>query len=241
MGKRLIVQRRGRGTSTYRANSFRNLGEVKHRYYDEIEKANDIHGKVVDLVHCPGHSAVLAIVRYENGETCAMFASKGLSTKNVVTSGALASVEAGNTLPLKNIPLGTNVYNVESRVGDGGKFVRVAGTSATVVAKTKNKVLVQFPSKKQKSFNENCRATIGIIAGTGKKEKPFVKAGKRFHAMKAKSKLYPKTSGVAMNAVDHPFGCGRGRHIGKPKIPPRHAPPGRNVGSLRARKTGKRK
>ena len=241
MGKRIIAQRRGRGTSTYRSSSFKFKGEVNHRSYDSLEKEGKIEGKVVDLIHCPGHSAVLAIVKYDNGEKRYIFANKGLATNQIIESGAIAAVSQGNTLPLKNIPLGTNIYNIEGNVGDGGKYVRVAGTSATVVAKTKNNVLVQFPSKKQKSFNENCRATLGIIAGTGKKEKPFVKAGNKVKAMKAKGKLYPRTSGVAMNAVDHPFGCGRGRHIGKPKIPPRNAPPGRKVGSLRAKRTGKRK
>lgn len=240
MGKRIIAQRRGRGTSTYKSHSFKYKGEVNHRQYDNLEKKGKIVGKVVDLIHCPGHSAVLASIKYENGERCFIFANKGLFTNQVVESGMNALVLPGNTVPLKNVPLGTNVYNIEGNVGDGGKYVRVAGTSATVVAKTKNTVLIRFPSKKQKSFNENCRATLGVIAGTGRKEKPFVKAGTKFKAMKVRGKLYPKTSGVAMNAVDHPFGCGRGRHIGKSKIPPRNAPPGRKVGSLRAKKTGKK-
>ena len=98
-----------------------------------------------------------------------------------------------------------------------------------------------MPSKQQKTFLPNCRATIGVLAGSGRVDKPFVKAGKKFHAMKAKNKLYPKTSGVAMNAVDHPFGSGRGRHIGKPKTPPRNAPAGRNVGLIRAKRTGRKR
>ena len=80
---------------------------------------------------------------------------------------------------------------------------------------------------------------LGKIAGSGKKEKPLVKAGKKYHIMKAKGKLYPRTSGVAMNAVDHPFGSGRGRHAGKPLTAPRFAPPGRNVGKIKAKRTGK--
>ena len=79
---------------------------------------------------------------------------------------------------------------------------------------------------------------VGVVAGGGRPDKPFVKAGKRWHAMKARNKLYPITSAVAMNATDHPFGSGRGRHKGKPSVPPRHAPPGRNVGLIRARRTG---
>ena len=97
-----------------------------------------------------------------------------------------------------------------------------------------------MPSKKQKQFHPNCRATVGVIAGSGKGEKPILKAGKRHHMMKARNKLYPQTSGVAMNAVDHPFGSGRGRHKGKPTIAPRFAPPGRKVGMIRARRTGRK-
>ena len=107
--------------------------------------------------------------------------------------------------------------------------------------KSPKSITVELPSKKQKTFLPDCRATIGVIAGSGKQEKPFVKAGTRYHAMKAKGKLYPRTSGVAMNAVDHPFGSGRGRHMGKSQIPPRFASPGRKVGMIRARRTGRRK
>ena len=101
--------------------------------------------------------------------------------------------------------------------------------------------LVELPYKKTKYFNSDCRATIGIISGAGRLDKQFIKAGFKYHTMKARGKLYPRTSGVAMNAVDHPFGSGRGRHIGKSKVAPRNAPPGRNVGILRSRRTGKRK
>ena len=82
---------------------------------------------------------------------------------------------------------------------------------------------------------------VGVLAGGGRTEKPFLKAGTKMHAMRAKNKLYPKTSGVAMNAVDHPFGSGRGRHPGKPKTPPRYAHAARNVGLIRAKRTGKKK
>jgi len=84
-------------------------------------------------------------------------------------------------------------------------------------------------------------ATIGIVAGGGRTDKPFVKAGNRWHAMRARGKLYPITSAVAKNAVDHPFGSGRGRHMGKPSVPPRFAPPGRKVGQIHAKRTGRKR
>ena len=109
------------------------------------------------------------------------------------------------------------------------------------MARTGNKVNILLPSKKLKSLSSKCKATIGVVAGGGRPEKPFVKAGHRWHAMRAKGKLYPITSAVAMNANEHPFGCGRGRHMGKPSNPPRFAPPGRNVGQMHARRMGRKR
>ncbi len=241
MGKRLITQARGKGSFTYRAFSHRNRGAIKHRRYDDIERNAFVNGKIVDLMHCPGHSAPLAKIKYDNGDEILTSASLGMRVNDQVSSGAKAVLKIGNTLPLRNIPEGTEVYNIESNPGDGGKFVKAAVVVATVVAQIGEKTIVKLPSKKQREFCSDCRATIGLIAGSGRKEKPFMKAGKRYHAMRARNKLYPRTSGVAMNAVDHPFGCGRGRHVGKPKTPPRGAPPGRNVGLIRASRTGRRR
>lgn len=241
MGKRIITQRRGRGTSTYTAHSFRYLGEVKHRDYDDIEKGGVVKGIVIDIVKCPGHTAPLADIRYENGEKRYLFAPIGVRINDAVESGFNAKLNNGNTLPLKQIPDGTSVYNIESFPGDGGIFCRTAGTSARVLGTMNNKVIVELPSKKKREFDILCRATIGVLAGTGRKDKPLLKAGNVHWAMRARGKLYPRTSGVAMNAVDHPFGSGRGRHVGKPKVPPRNAPPGRNVGLLRAKRTGRKK
>ncbi|MBL7100869.1 MAG: 50S ribosomal protein L2 [Nanoarchaeota archaeon] len=241
MGKRIITQRRGRGTFTYKSFSHRYKGAIKHRKYDEVEKSSIVKGKVIDLIHCPGHSAPLAKIKYDNGEDILTSAPLNMKVNDVIASGAKAPLKTGNTLPLRSIPEGTNVYNIESNPGDGGKFVKVSGGIATVISQMSDKTIVKLPSKKQKIFNSDCRATVGAIAGSGKKDKPMAKAGKNYHAMRARNKLYPRTSGVAMNAVDHPFGSGRGRHVGKPKTPPRGAPPGRNVGLIRSRRTGRKK
>lgn len=238
MGKNLIQQKRGKGGPRYLAPSHRYVGSTAHRPYDQIEKSGSINGRVVNILDCPGHSAPLVETQYENGERTLTLAPLGLNTKCVVKSGEKADNGLGNTLPLKNIIVGTDVFNIESKVGDGGKYIKAAGSSAKVIAKQENKVIVQFCSKKTKVFDENCRATIGIVAGGGRKDKPILKAGKAHFMMKARNKLYPKTSGVAMNAVNHPFGCGRGRHKGKPKTVGRNAPPGRKVGSIASRRTG---
>jgi len=241
MGKRLITQRRGRGTSTYRSPSHRFKGKLQFRKFDNAEKDSVTYGRVVDLVSCPGHSAPLAKIKYETREEIILSAPMNVKVGDIVASGASAPVQTGNVLPLKNMPEGTLIYNIELKPGDGGKLVRTAGSFAKIISSVGDNVLIKLPSKKQKSVHGGCRAMIGVIAGDGRFEKPVLKAGKKMHAMRAKNKLYPKTSGVAMNAVDHPFGSGRGRHAGKPKTAPRWAPAGRNVGLIKARKTGRGK
>lgn len=241
MGKRIIAQARGKGSPTYRAHSFRWLADVKHRAYDGNEKTSSMPGKIVDILHSSGHSAPIAKVQYENGETGYIFAPLNVRVNDVVAAGFNASIKPGNTLPLIKIPEGTEIYNVECKPSDGGVFARASGVTAKVISSSPDGVIVMLPSKKEKKFDPMCRATVGVIAGSGRTEKPFVKAGKRHHLMRARGKLYPRTSGVAMNAVDHPFGCGRGRHVGKPKTPSRFAPPGRKVGLIGAHRTGRTK
>jgi len=230
MGKRIISQRRGRGSPTYKSPG--------HRYRAAVRHAREpINGKVLDIVNCPGHSSPLAVVRYENGESGYMIAPEGLHVKQDIGTGR---VETGNCLPLRDIPEGTLVYNIENQPGDGGKFVRSTGLSARVVGKYKGKVSVILPSKKQKMFHPDCRANIGVIAGSGRLEKPLVKAGRAYHKHKAKNKLYPKVSGISMNAVDHPYGTSRSSKKGRPTIARKHAPPGAKVGKIKPRRTGKR-
>lgn len=241
MGKNIISQRRGRGTTTYRAQSHTYVAEAKHRMYDDIEKSSAVKGKIMDIVHCPAHSAPLLVIKYENGEQSYIPAPENVRVNDIVSSGFTSEVKIGNTLPLQNIPEGTLIYNIEILPGDRGKICRSSGTFARVITKTRTGIIVELPSKKQKLFNPNCRATVGIISGGGRVEKPWVKAGNKHHAMRARGKLYPRTSGVAMNAVDHPFGSGRGRKKTKKKPCGPHAPPGRKVGAVSARRTGRKK
>lgn len=238
MGKRIIAQRRGRGTRRFIAPSHRFSAEPRHK----IKFTKEIHyGKVMDLVHSVSHSAPLALIKYDDGEICYILAPEGIAIGDSITFGDSVDVKIGNTLKLGNIPEGTSVYNIEESVGDGGKYVRASGAFAKVVTKIGDHVTLLMPSRKEKVFSINCRATVGVVAGGGRLEKPFVKAGKRWHAMRARGRLYPITSPVAMNAVEHPFGSGRGRHMGKSSVPPRFAPPGRKVGQIKARRTGRRR
>lgn len=235
MGKRITQQKRGRGTRRYIAPSHRYFAEVKHKKIDSENR----FGKVMDLVHSISHNAPLAVIQYDDGEVGYMLAPDGMAVGDEVLSGK-GDVKKGFTLQLADIPEGTLVYNIENKYGDGGKFVRSSGAFARVVSKTEGKVTLLMPSKREKKFSANCRATIGVVSGGGRLEKPVVKAGKKWHARRARGKLYPVTSAVAMNATDHPFGSGRGRHMGKTNVAPRHAPPGRKVGLVRPKRTGKK-
>ena len=140
-------------------------------------------------------------------------------------------------LRLKDIPVKTLVYNIESRPGDGGVFIKTGGSSGIIDRASNSEVFILMPSKKEKSFNPKCRATIGIVAGSGRLTKPIIKAGKMYHMKKSKGKLWPRTSAVKMNVIDHPFGSGRGKRI-KSKVAKRNAPPGKKVGLIRPKRTG---
>ena len=237
MGKNLIQQRRGKGSPRYRAPDFRYKGRVSHvRCIKE-----NISGEIIDLVKCPGHSGPLMQVKYENGEEILIQAPEGIKVGDYVEIGDNAKLKVGSVLPLKNIPEGTFIYNIEGNPGDGGKFVRTSGAFAKIVAKFENRIVVQLPSNKKREFIPDCRAIIGVIAGSGRKEKPFLKAGMKYYAMRAKNKLWPIVSGTSMNAVAHPFGGSSSSTKGRPTQASRHAPPGRKVGKIAPKRTGRKK
>jgi large subunit ribosomal protein L2 len=167
-------------------------------------------------------------------------AINGLCENQSIFIGEDAECKEGNILPLGKIPVSTSVCNIETKPFAGGKLVRSSGSSARVLKKTRQGVIVLMPSKEEKLFDPRARATIGIVAASGRIEKPIVKAGKKWHMMKARNKLWPRTSAVKVNVIDHPFGSGRGKRV-KSKIPKKGAPPGKKVGLLRPRRTGRRK
>jgi len=233
MGKNLIQQRRGRGTLSFRSPSHRFKGEVKLF-------SKETSGVVSELVHCSGHTAPLMEVSYLTGEKKLAFAPEGIKVGDQIEICG-EEVKEGNVLSLKDIPEGTPIHNLEIRPGDGGKLVRTSGTFAKIVAKGESGIKVKLPSGKEKLLLPECRAAIGVLAGSGRLEKPFLKAGTRFFKMHARNKLWPRVCGISMNAVDHPFG-GKCSHIkGRPTQSPRSAPPGRKVGKIAPRRTGRRK
>jgi large subunit ribosomal protein L2 len=232
MGKRIISQRRGRGTRTYRVR--------RKAFVYRLQYPRNLFGEAIveRLLDSAGHSAPIARIRH-NKEFFYIPAFKGMFEGQKINYGE-KKIENGNILALRDIPVKTSVYCIESRPGDGGKFIKTGGNNAVITKVVGEKIFVIMPSKKEKGLHPSCRAIIGEIAGAGRLDKPFVKAGKKHHLKKAKNKLWPRTSAIKMNVVDHPFGSGRGKHP-KSKIAKRNAPPGRRVGLIRPRRTGRKK
>jgi len=232
MGKRIIQQARGHGSPTYRVR-------VKaFKYKLQYPKFISGEGKIIKLFNSSAHSAPLAKIKWEKG-IFYIPAFKGMIEGEKINLDS-KEIKEGNILKLSDIPMKTPIYNIESRPGDGGKFIKTGGCFAEISKIIGDKIYIMMPSKKEKAFNKNCRAIIGIIAGAGRLDKPIVKAGKQFYIKRTKNKLWPRTSAVKMNAVDHPFGSGRGKHP-KSKIAKRNAPAGRRVGLIRPNRTGVRK
>lgn len=232
MGKRIIQQARGKGSSTYRVKR----SAFSHRI--QFPKVLVGEGKIVKLISSAGHTAPLAKIATKEGSFFVP-AFKGMIEGEKINFDS-SEIKNGQIMKLKDIPVKTDIYCIESRPGDGGKFIKSGGSSAEVVRVVGNKIHVLMPSKKEKPFNGNCRAIIGVVAGHGRTDKPVVKAGKKHYIKKAKSKLWPRTGALKVNAIDHPFGSGRGKNP-KSKIAKRNSAPGQKVGLLRPKRTGKRK
>jgi large subunit ribosomal protein L2 len=227
MGKRIISRARGHGGPRYRSPGHRFVSEVSYGF----DKAT-----VIDIVHDPARNEPLAKLKTDNKEKY-IIAAEGMKVGDMVDKQGEA--RTGNVLPLSKIPKGYSIFAIENYPGSGPKLCCSAGTRAIVISNDASKVIVQMPSKEFKNFNPSCLATIGISAGGGRLDKPFVKAGQIFYLKRARNKLWPRSSAVKMNPVDHPFG-GHTKP-GTPKTISRHMPPGAKVGSISARRSGKKK
>ena len=236
MGRRIQGQRRGRGTSTFRAPSHRYKSDLSHK---KDESNDTVSGTIVDIEHDPARSAPVVAVEFDDGDQRLVLAPEGVAVGDTIQVGVSAEIKPGNTLPVAEIPEGVPVCNVERQPGDGGKFARASGTSAQIVTHDRRVTVVKLPSGQTKRLSPECRATVGVVAGGGRTEKPFVKAGKKYHKMKSRGAKWPRVRGVAMNAVDHPFGGGGRQHPGQPKSVSRDAPPGRKVGDIASKRTGR--
>ena len=240
MGKRIRVQRRGRGGSTFRASSHKRIAPAGYPSLRKDELESVVEGQLEEIVHEPGRGAPLARVRLQTGGDFHFVAPEGVYEGQKIQIGGEATVDVGNVLPLSNVPEGSMICSIELSPGDGGKIARSSGAYATVVAHTPQGTMVKFPSGKTKYINELCLATIGVVSAAGRLEKPFLKAGKKFHMKKAKGHKYPRTRGIAMVAASHPYGSSK-RGGRKVTTVARGAPPGKKVGLIAARGAGQRR
>ena len=233
MGKRTRSQRKG-SSPRYRVASHRFPGS------NNMPRVRDVVAEVTELVHSPVHTAPLARVKLPSGETNLVVATEGISVGASVAIGDNVALKPGNITSISNIPEGTAVNNLELRPGDGGKIARTAGNSATIEAHLEGgRVRVRLPSGESKEMAGNCRATIGVLAGHGRGEMPLRTAGAAHYKAKARGKLYPHVSGVAMNPVDHPHGCGNHQAVHGPSSVARGTPPGAKVGNIAPSRTGR--
>jgi len=234
MGKRLISQRRGRGTNTFKAK----LKGIDSKYI--AQKDSLMKGEIINLEKETGRNAIMATVSFNDDTRQQVVAAEGIYIGQQVEQGTGAAIAVGNVSSLGDLPEGCPIFNIEKIAGDGGTLVRSAGSYSVIVSKDKKKATLKLPSGKIVSLPLTVRATIGNASCGGKGEKPFTKAGTKFFAMKSKKIMWPRVRGVAMNAVDHPFG-GAQHHAGKSKSTSRNAPPGRKVGHIASRRTGRKK
>jgi large subunit ribosomal protein L2 len=235
MGKNLIQQRRGRRRGRFRVPSHKFRGRV--RYGREREMV----GVIEEIVHDPGRTSPVAWLRLKNNKRMLVLATEGVEIgREIKFTDDTRNCILGNILSLGAIPEGFPIYNIEITPGDGGRLVRAGGSSATVVSHDAKKTVIKLPSGQFKTLDSSCRATVGIPAGGGRKDKPFLKAGRKHIAYRRKGKQYPVVRGVAMCAVSHPHGGGGHQHVGIPSSVPRGAPPGRKVGNIAAKRSGRR-
>mgnify|MGYP001772850249 FL=1 len=240
-GNTIIQQRRGKGkSSVYIIPDHYSKGKISFRKYDEREKNGVIKGVVEDIIKDSVHYAPLMVIKYEDGSKIVLPAVEGIYVGKEVYAGKDAPIDIGNILPLRYIPEGTQICCVEINPGDGGKIARSSGSSCILIQKTDKYALIKLPSGKTKEIPLDSRAMIGIVAGGGRTEKPFVKAGTKYYYMKAHHRYWPIVAAVAKNVADHPFGGKHKRNKGGNTPLPKHGYPIK-YGYYGSRKTGRGK
>jgi large subunit ribosomal protein L2 len=197
------------GRDTYGHISVRRRGGGCKRKYRIIDFKRDKHGvpgKVHTIEYDPNRTVNIALIFYVDGEKRYIIAPQGLKVGQTIVSGPEAPLETGNALPLKNIPLGLTVHNVELTLGRGGQLVRAAGLGATIVAKEGDYVTLRLPSGEMRMVFDECYATIGQLGNFDHMNVNLGKAGVSRHLGKR-----PAVRGIAMNPIDHPHGGGEGK------------------------------
>jgi large subunit ribosomal protein L2 len=181
----------------------------KYRVIDFKRNKKGVEGKVKSIEYDPNRSAFIALVEYTDGELRYIIAPQGLQVGSRIVSGDDVAPEIGNCLPLKNMPLGTNVHNIELQPGQGGKISRSAGSTAQLTNKEDRYAILKMPSGELRKVLINCYATVGVVSNSDHNLQSMGKAGRnRWRGIR------PRNRGVAMNPVDHPMGGGEGKASG---------------------------
>ena len=199
--------RNNRGRITAR----RQGGGHKRRYriVDFKRTKFGVPATVERLEYDPNRTAHLALLRYEDGELAYILAPQRLGAGDMVISGEKVDIQPGNAMPMRNIPVGTIIHNIEMKVGKGGQIARAAGTYAQLVGKDAGYALLKLTSGEQRMIRAECMATVGAVSNPDQKNINLGKAGRKRWLGKR-----PQVRGVAMNPVDHPHGGGEGRTSG---------------------------
>lgn len=183
--------------------------KVKYRVIDFLRKKIDMEATVERLEYDPNRTAFIALIKYTDGTLSYIIAPQNLKVGDKIISAESADIKVGNTIPLKNIPIGTVVHNVEMKPGKGGQIARSAGAFVQLVGKDADYALIRLRSGETRKVLANCRATVGTVSNPDNQNIKFGKAGrKRWLGIR------PTVRGVAMNPVDHPHGGGEGKTSG---------------------------
>lgn len=195
----------GRVTTRFRGGG----NKRTYRMVDFKRTKFDVPAEVIALEYDPNRSAFIALIQYTDGEKSYILAPHGLKVGMTVCSGEKADIKVGNTLPIRNIPVGTEIHNIEFVPGRGGKMVRAAGQSATLRSKDGEYAQIKLPSGEVRLVHLNCLATIGKVGNLDHMNVSLGKAGKKRY-----KGFRPHVRGVVQNPVDHPMGGGEGRSSG---------------------------
>jgi len=200
----------GRNAQGRRAMRYMGGGHKRmYRVIDFKRDKNNIKAKVASIEYDPNRTAFIALLHYTDGDKRYILAPQGLEVGATVVSGNDVAPEVGNNLPMKYMPLGTNVHNIEMQPGQGGKLVRSAGTSAQLTNKEEKYAVLKMPSGELRKILINCCATVGVVSNSDHNLEMAGKAGvNRWKGIR------PRNRGVAMNPVDHPMGGGEGKASG---------------------------
>lgn len=208
----LVAKKRSSGRNNSGRITVRRRGGGHRRYLRIIDYKRDKHdiaGVVETIEYDPNRSSNIALIKYADGERRYILATNNMKVGMQILSGEECEIAEGNFMPLKHIPPGTQIHNLEMKEGKGGQLVRTAGTYAEVVAKEGNMVQVKLPSSEIRNFREECYATIGQVGNTDHMNVVIGSAGRnRWKGIR------PHVRGVAMNPVDHPMGGGEGKASG---------------------------